>query len=114
MEEEGGKKISMVEAILLVAYIGLTDLIGIVLVFFGLDDFFILDILTFPVTQLYFRMKGVKATADLVTNILELIPYLGALPIRTVGLIITIYIANHPKSLASQTAQVAGGKMPKV
>ncbi len=112
MEEEG-KKISIVESLLLVMYIGLTDLIGIVLVFFGLDDFFILDILTFPVTQLYFRMKGVKATANLVSNILELIPYVGALPIRTIGLIITIYLVNHPKMPVAQIAQVAGGKAPK-
>ena len=98
MEE---KKISLPETIILVTYIGFTDLIGLLLIFFALDDFFILDILTFPVTQFYFRIKGVKGTADLVSNTAELIPYLGALPIRTIGLIITIYLANHPEKIQS-------------
>lgn len=111
MEE---KKISLPETIILTMYIGLTDLIGIVLVFFALDDFGIIDALTFPVTQLYFRMKRVKGTADLVFNVLELIPYVGALPLRTVGLLITIYIANHPKSAIGQVAQTTGGKIPMV
>ena len=96
-----GKKISLPETIILVMYIGFTDLIGLFLLFFALDDFFILDILTFPVTQFYFRIKGVKGTADLITNTAELIPYLGALPIRTVGLLITIYLANHPEKIKS-------------
>ncbi|HDH31260.1 MAG TPA: hypothetical protein ENH26_00610 [Candidatus Wolfebacteria bacterium] len=90
------KCISLPESILLIMYIGFTDLIGIILIFFGLDDFLILDLITFPVTQFYFRIKGVRSTYDLATNILECIPYLGALPMRTVGLIITIYLANHP------------------
>ena len=109
-----GKKISIVETIILTMYIGLTDLIGIALVLLALDDFWIIDLLTFPVTQLYFRMKRVKGTADLVFNILELIPYVGGLPLRTVGLLITIYIANHPKSAIGQVAQTAGAKIPKV
>jgi hypothetical protein len=97
--DEKEKIISLPEAIILTTYIGITDLIGIVLIFFALDDFFIIDALTFPVTQFYFRIKGVKGTADLISNILELIPYVGALPIRTIGLLITIYMANHPEKL---------------
>jgi len=109
MEE---KKISLPETIMLVLYIGFTDLIGLVLLFFGADDFFVLDILTFPVTQFYFRIKGVKGTADLVSNIAELVPYLGALPIRTIGLIITIYLANHPEK-AKVVPAVKNLKMAK-
>ena len=90
------KKISLPESIILIMYIGSTDLVGIGLVIFGLDDFFILDALTFPVTQIYFRMKGVKAGSDLGFNLGEIVPYLGALPLRTIGLLITIYMANHP------------------
>jgi hypothetical protein len=104
---ENEKKISLPETILLGLYIGLTDLIGIVLAFFALDDFFIIDISTFPVTQFYFRMKGVKGTADLVSNGLEVIPYVGALPIRTIGLFITIYMANHPEKMEA-VSSIAG------
>ena len=106
MNEEN-KIISLPETIILGMYIGFTDLIGLALVFFALDDFFILDILTFPVTQFYFRMKGVKGTADLITNGLELVPYLGALPMRTIGLFITIYLVNHPEKIKTFSA-VAG------
>jgi hypothetical protein len=97
--DEKEKIISLPETVLLGLYIGFTDLIGLALAFFALDDFFILDALTFPVTQFYFRMKGVKGTADLVSNGIELIPYVGALPIRTIGLFITIYMANHPEKM---------------
>ncbi|MEK7481853.1 MAG: hypothetical protein AAB464_00320 [Patescibacteria group bacterium] len=96
--EEDQKKISLPEIILLNLYIIPLDIVGLVLVFFGLDDFWIIDILTFPVTQFYFRMKGVKAGADLAASIVELIPYVGALPIKSIGMNITIYLANHPKA----------------
>jgi hypothetical protein len=107
MDEEQ-KKISLPEAIILMLYIVPLDIVGLILVFFGLDDFFILDILTFPVTQFYFRMKGVKSTYDLIAGICELIPYIGALPIKSIGVGITIWIANHPK--VAGVAQVATGK----
>lgn len=91
ISSKGERKISFLEAVLLVTYIGLTDLVGIILVIFGLDDFFILDLFTFPVTQIYFRFKGIdKAQYDLAMNLLELIPYIGALPLRTFGIIMVI------------------------
>ncbi|KKQ21468.1 MAG: hypothetical protein US36_C0019G0004 [Candidatus Wolfebacteria bacterium GW2011_GWC1_37_10] len=95
MEED--KKIPLPATILIMLYIGLLDLVGILLVFVGLDDFLILDILTFPVTQFYFRIKGVAANADLAASILELIPYVGALPIKSIGVALTIYLANRQK-----------------
>lgn len=109
MEREQPKKISSSEAIILMSYVGLLDIFGLILVCFLLDDFFILDILTFPVTQFYFRIKGVKSTYDLVASTLELIPYVGALPIKTVGVAITIWMANHPK--AAEITKVTAGKV---
>ena len=108
MDEEQ-KKISLPETIVLMLYIVPLDIVGLILVFFGLDDFLILDILTFPVTQFYFRMKGVKSTYDLIAGICELIPYIGALPIKSIGVGITIWMANHPR--AAQVARVATGKL---
>jgi len=113
MDEEQ-KKIELPEAILLLLYIVPLDIVGLILVFAGLDDFFILDILTFPVTQFYFRMKGIKCTYDLVASTLEVIPYVGSLPIKTAGVAITIWMAwmaNHPKTIApaAKTAQLAKG-----
>lgn len=84
--------ISLVAAILIVAYVVIADLIGVFLVFFGLDDFMLLDILVMPVTQFYFRLKGVKANYDLVTQAAEFAPYVGALPLKTVGVLVVIWL----------------------
>lgn len=109
------KKISLPETIFIMLYIGFFDLIGFLLIFVGLDDFWIIDVLTSPITQFYFRMKGVGAGVDLAASILELIPYLGALPIKSIGVALTIYLANHPKILgaASQIAGMAKGETMK-
>ena len=111
-------KISLPEAFLLTAYIALTDVVGIVLVLFALDDFFIIDAMTFPVTQIYFRMKGVsKAGLDLTMNLAEVIPYVGALPLRTIGVIMVIWADHHPAGVVAQVtqkaAQVTSIKNPK-
>lgn len=95
MEQE--KIISLPETILLNLYIIPLDLLGLALLFFGLDDFWIIDILTFPVTQFYLRIKGAKANADLIASLLELIPYVGALPIKSIGMNLAIYFTNHPE-----------------
>ena len=105
-------KISLPIAFLLVCYIALTDIIGLIIVFFGLDDFWILDLLTFPITQLYFRMKGIGAEYDLSMNLLELIPYVGALPLRTIGVCMVIYADRHPESQIAQKIQSLAQKMP--
>lgn len=106
------KKISLPEIILLNLYIIPLDLISLVLVFFGLDDFWIIDILTFPITQFYFRMKGAKAGADLAGSIAELIPYVGALPIKSISMNITIYLTNHPPKIMEKLpiSKMAGVK----
>lgn len=106
------KKISLPEIILLNLYIIPLDLLGLLLLFFGLDDFWIIDILTFPITQFYFRIKGAKANADLIASLAELIPYVGALPIKSVGMNITIYLTNHPPKIMENLpiSKMAGAK----
>ena len=99
-------KISIAEAILLLMYIGATDLVGFLLVFVGLDDFFLLDLLTFPVTQIYFRMKGVKGKLDLVMNALEVIPYVGFLPLRTIGVAYIIWKDRHQEEVVGAEEMV--------
>jgi hypothetical protein len=105
--EQPQPKISYIEAFFVGSYIAITDLAGMALVFLGLDDFFILDTMTFPVTQFYFRIKRVKGTADLIMNILELIPYVGALPLRTLGFALVVWIDHHPRGIAGKTLNVA-------
>ncbi len=97
MEQE--PKISLPEIIIITPYLVIFDLIGLALIAAGLDDFFILDAVRFPITQLYLRFKGVKGTATLIGNILELIPYIGGLPISTAAWLITIYLDRHPEKM---------------
>ncbi len=93
---------------MITSYIALSDLVGLILVFFALDDFFIIDVMTFPVTQFYFRMKGVsRAGLDVAANLAEAVPYIGALPIRTIGVILVIWADWHPESKIAQAAQKA-------
>ncbi|PIR44332.1 hypothetical protein COV23_00365 [Candidatus Wolfebacteria bacterium CG10_big_fil_rev_8_21_14_0_10_31_9] len=112
-EDSEQPMISLPEIILLNLYIIPLDLVGLVLVFFALDDFGIIDLLTFPVTQFYFRIKGAQATVDLVASIIELIPYVGALPIKTVGLNMSIYFTNHPPKVIDKLAVAKLSSMKK-
>mgnify|MGYP001574548836 CR=1 FL=1 len=87
---ENGPKITGVEAFLLLVFVGFLDLIGVLLLLIGLDDFFLLDSGT-AATQFYLRRKGVKATYDLAMGLVEMIPYVGALPLKTIGVIMVIW-----------------------
>jgi len=89
-------KISIVEIFLGLAVVGIADLVELLLLAFGLDDFWISDLVAFPITQLYLRLKGVRGNYSLIANCIELIPYVGALPLRTIGFLATIYIDRHP------------------
>lgn len=90
-------KITYIEAILLLALVGLADIVELVLALFGLPDFWIPDIITFPITQIYLRIKGVNGTYALAGNLLELIPYVSALPMRFGLMLTTIIIDRTPK-----------------
>lgn len=109
MEEERPEpKISIPEAIVAGGMILLADGIELLILFLGLDDFWISDAIAFPITQLYLRLKGVKGTMSLAANIIELIPYVGWLPLRTLGFIGVVYMDHHPKMGGVLAAAVPG------
>lgn len=110
MEED--KKISLVETILLVLFVGMADIIEIILVCFGLDDFWLSDIITGGAVGLYFGIKKAKSGWIMGGWLFEALPYLGALPIKSIALWIAIYITNHPK--IAKVAQVAGATTGKI
>jgi len=89
--EDEGPKISLPEGILMV----MLSLIGELLDIIDLGW-----LVGFPI-QLWLIMKGGiafrKQVPALVGNLIELIPILDWLPIRTLTLLITIYMINHPK-----------------
>lgn len=106
--EEYQPKISIAEMVIITPIFLIFDTIGILLIFVGLDDFFILDAVRFPLSQFYIFMKGLKGTTTLIGNLLETIPYIGALPNSTICWLITIYMDRNPKSLAAEAIQKAG------
>ena len=113
MENENEPKISQVESFVIISILAGLDVADLALLAFGLDDFFILDILAFPLTQLYFRMKGVRANYMLTSNILEIVPYLGKAPLRTVGAPAPIYAPYHPEGIVSEAVNIGGAVVRK-
>jgi len=101
---EQSHKITGIEAFFLISMALIIDIIGIILIFFLLDDLFILD--TFGITtQLYFRMRGVNGAGyDLAYSIGEFIPYVGALPLKTVGILTVLWIDRHPEGSLAKAA----------
>jgi hypothetical protein len=110
-EEE--PKFSLVEIILLlmiaipadilepiVAFISPIPVVGLI----ALMAMWFVDLIVFFIIQFWLIMKGVKGLWALSANLLEMIPYINALPLRTIGLLATIYLANHPKM--AQAAQI--------
>ncbi|MDP3014812.1 MAG: hypothetical protein Q8N28_00065 [bacterium] len=108
MDEEQ-KKISLPEIIIMAMIVGGADLfdvfvnlaaavpvIGQILLF---GNWFV-DIFVLAIVQFWLIMKGGigfrKQATVLVGNLVEMIPLLDILPIRTATLLVVIYMINHP------------------
>lgn len=100
-QNEEGKNIPLPEAIFVGGIIFIVDIAD---VFVG--EFFVTDILAWSI-NLYLKMKGVKQTYAVIGNILEFVPFLGLLPLRTAAFIAVVYAVNHPEKFAAAQA-VAG------
>ncbi len=118
------KKISLPEIIIMVMIVGgadafdvVTDLaaaipvIGQILVF---SNWF-MDIFVLAIIQFWFIMKGGigfrKQAVALVGNLIEMIPLLDILPIRTATLLVAIYLINKPEII--EKVGVVKGKSVK-
>lgn len=112
MKEEYQPRLNLFEVIALVAIAGLIDLIGIIIVLFALDDFFLLDIFGTAI-QIYFRFRKVNGAGyDLAATIGEYIPYVGALPLKTAGVLAVVWIDRHPTGAAAAVVTVARKVVP--
>ena len=108
-EEEKGK-VSLVEGIIMFMIVATADIIEIILTFFGLNPLsIIIDVPVAFTIQFWLWMKGSKWTWALAGNLIEFIPYVDFLPIRTVTLLLTIYLSNHSK--AAKLASTGRGRM---
>jgi hypothetical protein len=120
MNEEG-PKIGLVEAIpmlmivvpfdvleavtALISPIPVIGQISLIVMHFG--DWIVLFII-----QFWLIMKGLKGLWALSGNLLEFIPYVDILPLRALGLIATITLANRPET--AKIAKVAGAATGKI
>lgn len=111
--DENEQKISQVEAFMVLAPLAILDVVDVALLFAGLDDFFIIDVAAFPLTQFYFRMKGIRANYMLTSNLLELVPYAGKAPMRTIGAWATIRAANNPEGIVAEAVNIGSAVVRK-
>src|SRR3972149_2079295 len=111
-QEQVEPKISLPEVILIGLIFALIDLIEVVIIFVGLDDFWILDLVASAIF-IYLFIKGVPAMRQLVCWVIELIPWLGALPLLTVGWGLTVWADHHPSGALAKAGAVAGAAKGK-
>ncbi len=88
-------KISTTEAVFLILAGIIADLINWIPVVN-----WVVAAVMFPITQIYFRIKGVRGHYALIGNILELIPVLSVLPAYTLAMAATVYLDRHPELMA--------------
>lgn len=62
--------------------------------------------ISWPITEYYFSQKNLKVPNIRkwirATNLGDVVPFIGALPLKTIGLLAAIYVAWHPESKISK------------
>ena len=107
---EGEKKIGLPEAILMILIVVFADIFDVVTtislavpvlgeILTALNWF--VDIVVLAIIWIWLIIKGEIGARIMITSLIgslvEFIPLLDVLPIRTVVLLLTIYMINHPK-----------------
>lgn len=91
-------KINSVEAMFVVLLVAMVEVLEVILSFIPIAGdivkWFINVIVWIPV-QLWLRMKGARGDIYVAASIIEFIPLLNALPIKTTMLITTIILHNR-------------------
>lgn len=112
-EEE--PKFSLVEIILMLMIVIPVDILEVVVAFIiavpvigqiAVMVMFFVNLIVLAIIQFWLWMKGIRGLWALSAQLLESIPLINALPLRTAGVIATIIIANRPE--AAKVAQIAG------
>ncbi|MEK9183878.1 MAG: hypothetical protein AAB890_02290 [Patescibacteria group bacterium] len=122
MSEEKQSKISGLEATILVltcAFFDFLDLLAtFVNIYFGVGEAIklMINFIISPILWFWITMRGVRSDWVLYGGLLEMIPIFGnTLPIRTVTMIVVIYMDWHPKTdvavkIATGTIKSVGKK----
>lgn len=110
-QKEDQKKISLPEAILMVLIVGSADIFdvptGLSLIVPAIGQILLvynwfIDTVVLAVISFWFILKGgvslKKKIIPIIGNLIEFIPLLDILPIRTISVIIGIYLVNKPEA----------------
>lgn len=112
-DEQNEPKISLPEVIIVGGFLSLVDAVELAIVFFGFDDFWISDAIAFPATQIYLRWKGVKGLYSFIGNSVELIPYVGWFPTRTIAFVITVIVDRRQARQQVESALKQAAASPR-
>lgn len=111
-------KMSLIVGALLMFVFLILDLIDFIKWFVGIpDDVFVLDFISYiflvPYFVYYKYIKKVDFSGHLlIMSLIELIPVVGSLPLRSIGLGITLWIDRHPQGAVAKGIHVANKIMP--
>lgn len=100
-EPQNGPKITVPEIIFVGSFFLLIDLIDLAGLIFALPLSDFTSIVAFPASQVYAFFRGIRQDMLLISNGLELLPYIGSMPLRTIAFGITVYTENNPKLKAA-------------
>jgi len=109
-------KIGLIEATFVVGIVALVEILEVILTFaFGVGEVvkWLVNIAVWLPVQFWLMFKGARGDLYAISILIEFIPFLNALPIKTALLIATIYIHNHPESVVSETVHKASFKAHK-
>ncbi len=108
-DTESEKKFTYAEILFLMMFAIGADIANV----FPILNIFV-TIVTLFVTQIYFKFKGVKSGFNLVMQLLEFIPFLSIIPMMTMGVLVTIIMANNPRldEKVQKATSVATPKVP--
>ncbi|HEY4496859.1 MAG TPA: hypothetical protein VI432_01795 [Candidatus Paceibacterota bacterium] len=92
------KKISLVEIILMLMITITADVVELILTLFvaGIVVNILINIPVWLVIQFWLIMRGIRGLSYTAGSMVEFVPIINALPLRTASMLITIYLANHP------------------
>lgn len=114
------KKISLVEALLIVLFNLFADAVDVAFNLLALVPVVGVGILMvspfvsasfFVINEFWLIMRGGfgfrQQVSVIVGNLLDIIPFLSFLPFKTVSVVIAIYMINHPKAITALSAGTA-------
>ena len=108
-------KIGLIESFFLVGFVAIAEILElIVTIAIGPGEVvkWLINIIVWLPVQFWLLFRGARGDLYALSVLIEFIPFVNALPIKTALLITTIYIHNHPESAAAKTVHTAQEAVP--